>query len=93
MTVKFRYKKPDGDKSKKIVKVVKVSDIVRKTSDNFRFSASVAAFGQLLANTEYVDNYSFGSIVKLAKSAYGKDDNGYRHEFVKLVEKAELINQ
>jgi Ca-activated chloride channel family protein len=93
MTVKFRYKKPDGDKSKKIVSVVTVNDIVRKTSDNFRFSASVAAFGQLLANTEYVDNYSFGSIVKLAKSAYGKDDNGYRHEFVKLVEKAELINQ
>ena len=48
MTVKFRYKAPDGDVSKLIEHPVKDKQIpIAKTSDNFRFAASVAEFGML----------------------------------------------
>ncbi len=54
MTVKFRYKAPDGDVSKLIEHPLKDDQLsIAKTSDNFRFAASVAEFGMLLRNSEF----------------------------------------
>jgi Ca-activated chloride channel family protein len=84
MTVKFRYKKPDGDKSNLIVHAVK-SDLSSKTSDNFRFVAAVAQFGMLLTSSEFKQSSSWISAKSLAQSAVGKDSEGYRAEFLKLI--------
>jgi Ca-activated chloride channel family protein len=89
MTIKLRYKNPDGDKSQLIVHPVTDTQMAfSNTSDNFRFSAAVAAFGMLLRNSEFKQNASFQQVLSLAKSAKGTDANGYRQEFISLVQAA-----
>jgi Ca-activated chloride channel homolog len=89
MTIKFRYKKPDADKSRLIEHAVKERNIaVAATSDNFRFATAVAEFGMLLRKSEFKQKSSFNSAWTLAKNALGKDDEGYRSEFLKLLKNA-----
>ncbi|HET6996798.1 MAG TPA: VWA domain-containing protein [Chitinophagaceae bacterium] len=89
MTIKLRYKKPDEDISQLITHAVNDDKItLAGTSDNFRFSAAVAEFGLLLRNSEYRQEASYVQVESLAKNARGKDDNGYRTEFVRLVQAA-----
>ena len=94
MTLKFRYKPPKEDKSILIEHIVmnKLED-VNKTSDNFRFSASVAAFAMLLRDSEFKGDANYKMIGELAYISKGKDDNSYRNEFVKLVKKAKDITE
>jgi Ca-activated chloride channel homolog len=92
MTVKFRYKAPDGDVSKLIEHPVKDNQlIITGTSENFRFAASVSEFGMLLRNSEFKSNSSFESVLRMARNAKGKDEEGYRTEFIKLVESAQAL--
>ncbi|QGY46719.1 DUF3520 domain-containing protein [Maribellus comscasis] len=84
LTIKLRYKEPDGGKSKLLEQAIS-NKIEKNTSNDFRFSAAVASFGMLLRNSEFKGNTSIDSIVKLAKNAKGEDDNGYRSEFIQLV--------
>lgn len=94
MTVKFRYKDPDGTKSKLIEKVIFMGDkTLSATSDNYRFSAAVASFGMLLRGSRYAGTANYDMVLDLAKGAVGDDFNGYRMEFLGLVERAKLIDQ
>lgn len=92
MTIKFRYKKPDDDVSKLIEHAVtnKPAEIATASS-NFRFAAAVAEFGMLLRNSEFKQDASFNKAWQLAKDALGKDDEGYRSEFLKLLKNAQSI--
>jgi Ca-activated chloride channel family protein len=92
MTVKFRYKKPDGNVSKLIVHPMKDSNIsLSKTSENFRWAASVASFGMLLRNSEYLNGFSEEGILLLAEGAQGEDKDGYRAEFISMVKADRLV--
>ncbi|WP_276504522.1 vWA domain-containing protein [Terrimonas pollutisoli] len=94
VTVKFRYKAPDGDVSKLIEHAVKDHLVsVANTSDNFRFAASVAEFGMLLRNSAFKSQASFDNVIKLAKKAKGNDEEGYRSEFIRLAESAQLLTK
>ncbi|HEU5290057.1 MAG TPA: von Willebrand factor type A domain-containing protein [Cyclobacteriaceae bacterium] len=85
MTVKFRYKKPDEDVSKLIVHPLVDNQVaLNKTSDDFRWSASVAAFGMLLRESEYIKSFSYDQVVQLAQGAKGTDKEGYRIEFINM---------
>jgi Ca-activated chloride channel family protein len=90
LTVKFRYKDPDGSESKLIVDVVK-DGISENPSDNFRFSSAVAGFGMLLRDSEYKGEMTYGRVAGIAKNALAGDAEGYRHEFVRMVERAERL--
>jgi Ca-activated chloride channel homolog len=90
MTIKLRYKKPDGDVSKLIVHPV-IENLINNTSDNFQFSAAVAGFGLLLRNSAYKQQATYEQIISLAKAGKGNDANGYRAEFIKLVEAVQSI--
>jgi Ca-activated chloride channel homolog len=93
LTIKFRYKKPGGDKSELIVHPVTDENIaLENTSGNFRFSAAVASFGMLLRNSAYKQNSSYSDVIALAENATGKDPNGYRKEFITLVETAKALS-
>lgn len=93
LTLKLRYKKPDGEKSKLIVHPLVDNNVVlAKTSDNFKFSAAVASFGMLLRDSEFKGDSSYESILKLARDGKGKDFFGYRAEFVQLVEKCSVLD-
>ncbi|MBX2964637.1 MAG: von Willebrand factor type A domain-containing protein [Cyclobacteriaceae bacterium] len=86
MTVKFRYKHPESETSKLIVQPMMDNGVaLNQTSDNFRWSAAVAAFGMLLRESEYVKSYSYNDVVALAQGAKGLDKEGYRIEFINMV--------
>lgn len=86
-TVKFRYKKPDGDTSSEIVQVVENSnENISSASDDFKFASSVAWFGLVLRNSDLIKNKDLKEIEKLAKNGRGNDEEGYRGEFLMLVE-------
>ncbi|MDN5212655.1 von Willebrand factor type A domain-containing protein [Fulvivirgaceae bacterium BMA12] len=92
LTLKLRYKKPEGTTSKLLVKTLKGNAVpVAQTSDNFRFSAAVAAFGMILRDSEFKSNANLGQVVALAKSAKGKDEEGYRAEFIKMVKSTDFL--
>jgi len=92
MTIKFRYKKPDGDVSRLIEHpVIENPFALDLTSSNFRFAAAVAEFGMLLRNSEFKQSSSYNSAWELAKNALGKDEEGYRSEFLKLLKSAQSI--
>ena len=86
-TVKFRYKKPDGDTSSEIVQVVKNSnENISQASEDFKFASSVAWFGLVLRNSDLIKNKDLKEVEKLAKKGRGRDDEGYRAEFVRMIE-------
>lgn len=90
MNIKFRYKKPDGEKSMLIEHPVE-NDNVAQTSDNFRFAAAVAQFGMLLNNSIFKQGSSFENAKMLASGAIGDDDEGYRQEFLTLIRQARKL--
>ena len=93
LTLKLRYKKPDGKKSKLILHPLLDKNIVlAKTSYNFKFSAAVAAFGMLLRDSEFKGDAGYESVLELALDGKGKDYFGYRAEFIQLVEKCSLLD-
>lgn len=92
MTIKLRYKEPDGSESKLLSFPVKGSDrALADTSTDFRFAAAVAAFGMLLRESEYKGQASFAQVLELAVNSRGDDKQGYRHEFEQLVKLAQAI--
>jgi Ca-activated chloride channel homolog len=94
LTVKFRYKAPDGDLSKLIEHPVLDQSVpISKTTENFRFAASVAQFGLLLRDSEFKSAASFDNVLSLARTAKSYDEEGYRAEFVRLVESARLLSK
>lgn len=90
MNVKLRYKVHNGSTSK-LIEHPLLDQQVSKTSENFRWSASVAAFGMILRDSEFKGDYSVKEALALAESAKGKDVNGYRTEFIQLVKSYQLM--
>ncbi|MDP8229173.1 MAG: von Willebrand factor type A domain-containing protein, partial [Candidatus Electryoneaceae bacterium] len=94
MTVKLRYKRPDEDTSRLLTMPLADDDLaLRRTSDNFRFSAAVAELGMLLRDSRFKGNASYEQLLVLARESKGEDDNGYRAEFIRLVEMAQLLHR
>ncbi len=86
LTVKLRYKRPGETKSRLLEEVVSGEPVLSsRTSDDFRWSASVAAFGMLLTDSQYLEDFDHTKIVSLAQASRGKDTEGYRVEFINLV--------
>jgi len=91
-TVKFRYKDPESDKSKLQQTVVKEGPkSLDAVSEDFRFATAVAEFGMLIRNSDYKQNADFNSLIARAKAAKGKDDEGYRAEFIRMAENSKSI--
>ncbi|MHA4893592.1 YfbK domain-containing protein [Pedobacter sp. PWIIR3] len=92
MTVKLRYKQPDGALSKLISTPVLDKKVAfDQTSDNFRFSAAVVEFGMLLRQSDYKQQSSYAHLIGVAEKAKGEDKEGYRSEFIKLAKSARLL--
>lgn len=94
LTVKFRYKEPNGSRSKLIATSLKEKGLdINNSSDNFRFSASVAEFGMLVRESEFKQQSSYQNAITLALGAKGKDTEGHRQEFINLVRSMELLDK
>jgi Ca-activated chloride channel family protein len=87
LTVRFRYKPPDEEDSKLLVRTLEDKEQhFENASINFRFAAAVVEFGMLLRDSEFKGEANYEHALQTAKTSMGKDRCGYRHEFVRLVE-------
>lgn len=88
LTVKLRYKQPRSDQSQKI-EVPLIDDKGDNVSDDFRFASAVAMFGQIIKDSQYKGEGSYSKAIALAQKGYGEDKQGYRREFVRLMQTAQ----
>jgi Ca-activated chloride channel family protein len=94
LTIKFRYKEPDGNKSSLLTFPIQYNVLdIGQTSSDYRFAASVAAFGMLLRDSEHKGNANWKDTYDLAKKSLGSDKEGYRAEFLTLVDKAKSLSK
>ncbi len=95
LTVKLRYKAPDGDKSELIDFTVPsaVPAAFAQASSDFQFAAAVAAFGMKLRNSPEAGTMDWKEIQTIAKRNLGDDVGSYRAEFLTLVEKAARLSE
>lgn len=92
LTLKFRYKKPDGSSSSLIEKPISLaSKDFGKCSTDFRFAAAVAEWGLILRNSSYKGRATTGQVLSIARDALGRDSGGYRAEFLELVSRSEKL--
>ena len=82
-TVRFRYKKPEASKSIEMVHVQNAKAI--KATDDTNFASAVALFGMYMRDSNYDNDSTIEDIIELAEKGRGKDIDGYRAEFIRLV--------
>ncbi len=92
--LRLRYKAPEGDVSKLIETPLLVSALTEAgdAPSDARFAAAVAAFGQKLRGGDYVGAWGYDQIAEAARAARGSDGDGYRAEFIELVEMAKALD-
>ncbi len=92
--LKIRYKLPKEDKSRLIARPIDKSDEISfdSATDDIRFAAAVAAFGQKLRGGKYIGDMSYDDIINIAKNAKDADEFGYRAEFIDMVRLAKTAS-
>ena len=89
LTVKLRYKEPEGETSKLIERsFVDSGTQFASAAPDLKFAAAVAEFGMILRDSAYKGNGSLGSVAEWAQKGKGADENGYRAGFLALVRKS-----
>ncbi len=89
--IKLRYKQPKGQNSKLLSFPVKAG--TDNASSNLQFASAVAEFGMLLRDSEHKGKSSYDAVIERAERYKGKDEFGYRGEFIQLVKKAKLLKE
>jgi Ca-activated chloride channel homolog len=92
LTLKLRYKEPDGDTSKLLAYAIQ--DDGKRFTDagkDFRFAAAVASFGMLLRDSKHKGNATLDAVLEIASEAADPDPSGYRREFLELVRRAKEL--
>ena len=88
--LKIRWKYPQGKESQLVE--FPLAPTINAPSEDMRFRAAVAAFGQKLRGSEYLNNTSWQQIEQWARQAKGPDQQGYRAEFIRLIGLAEGLD-
>ena len=92
MTVKLRYRPPSEATGHLIIQALADSDTeISSASENLKFAAAVAQFGLLLRDSKFKAKATFETCLDLARQARSSDDDGYRGEFIELVEKSRSL--
>ena len=87
--VKVRYKEPGAAESRLLEHPVR--DDGGRASTELRFAAAVAAWGMLLRESPHVGDFTLAGVERLASRSLGEDREGYRAEFVELVQAARAM--
>ena len=91
-TVKFRYKNPDEDVSRVLIQTIKDSkNQLNNASQDFKFASSVVWFGLVLRQSEFIKDKDLDKIINLSKQGKSNDEDGYRSEFIRLIESYKQI--
>ncbi|MEX0937610.1 MAG: VWA domain-containing protein [Pirellulales bacterium] len=92
MTLKLRYKQPDGDVSSLLeFPVTDGGAAFGQASGDTKFAAAVASFGMLLRGSQYAGNATLDAVAEIAGDGLGDDPHGRRKEFVELVQIAKEL--
>ncbi len=92
LTVRLRYKEPDGQQSRSFnVPVTDAEQPFARSSTDFQFATATAAFGMLLRGSEHKGTATYDSVIAIAGDSVGNDPHGYRREFVQLVRQARKL--
>jgi Ca-activated chloride channel homolog len=91
--LRIRYKLPGEGDSRLIERPITQRDMVANISaapESARFATAVAGYGQLLRGDAYLDrSYGWEDVISLAQGARGRDEFGWRAEFVQLARAAQ----
>ena len=95
LTVRLRYKAPDGNESRLIESPVQapMEKAFDQASPDFQFAAAAAAFGMKLRGSPNAGDISWQEIQNIARRNLGEDRGSYRAEFLTLVEKARQLSE
>jgi Ca-activated chloride channel family protein len=89
VTIKVRYKRPGAAASQLLSETVAArARTFESATDDLRFAAAVAGFGMLLRGSAHRGELDWGGVAGIARGALGRDDFGYRREFLELVARA-----
>ncbi|HSC68091.1 MAG TPA: VWA domain-containing protein [Cellvibrio sp.] len=91
--VRLRYKLPHETKSNLIETPVTLDGIKKANAayqQEVNFATAVAGFAQLLKGSAYAGDFTYDKVIELAQANKGKDEFGYRTEFIQLVRKAKI---
>jgi Ca-activated chloride channel family protein len=92
LTLKLRYKEPDGEASRLLSQpVLDSTKPIEAASENLRFAAAVAELGLLLRESPYKSGATYDQVADVASHALGDDREGYRAEFLELVHAASRL--
>ena len=93
LTVKLRWKRPDAGESTGLeVVLTDHGPAFDAAPADLRFAAAVAAFGMILRNSAEKGDATLGMVTTIAGKALGRDDGGYRTEFLDLVRRTASLN-
>jgi Ca-activated chloride channel family protein len=89
LTVKLRYKAPEGDASRLLeFPLIDRGGAFAGASPDFKFAAAVAGFGMVLRDSPHRGATTLDQVARWAEEGTGPDAGGYRHEFLSLVKRA-----
>jgi len=92
LTLKLRYKEPESETSKLLTYTVSDSKAdVTAASNNLRFASAVAEFGMLLRNSKHKGDATYDEARQLAQKSLGRDYEGYRRDFLTMIDDAERV--
>ena len=92
VTVKLRYKKPDGDKSELTERsFVDNGSKFENAAPDLKFAAAVAEFGMILRDSQYKGKGTIGAVIEWAQEGKGRDAAGYRAGFIELARKTQTL--
>ncbi len=93
MNVKLRYKNPNESKSIRMEYALDNSSFKKEfPSDDIGFASAVAAYGMLLQDSKYKGKADYDMVLRLAQSHKGNDKEGYRSEFLRMIERTQLLD-
>lgn len=92
LTLKLRYKQPEGSKSKLIAFTLN-ADAYRADAmdESFRWATAIAAFGMRLRDSAQTGAFPMDAVIQLAKGAVGEDEFGYRKEALELMNRMKQL--
>ena len=93
--IRVRYKKAQGEASHKLTLRVEPSQKISLNGLNSddSFAIAVAAWGQKLKASSYLNDLTYEKIIHWANQSKGNDPFGYRAEFVRLVRLSASLSQ
>jgi Ca-activated chloride channel family protein len=89
--LRLRYKAPQASVSRLIEQPIAAPAGRGQASERLQFAAAVAAFADALSGGKHLGEWTLDDVAQLAQAGRGADRDGYRGEFIALVEQARTL--